>query len=215
MEIITNLMLQGLQFFYSISGNYGLAIMLFTIAVNVVLYPLTLQSTVQMAAFQRIQPLMQEIQKKFKDEPQKLQKEMMELYKKEKVNPFGGCLPTLLKLPFFIGLFMVLQGKEFVAIIADPKVNASFLWIANLAKPDHLFIFPILIGLSTYWMQKTMPTSNVANSQMQMMTYFMPIFLTFICLSFPTGVQIYWLVSNLMAVVQQLWIVHKVMPKRA
>src|SRR3989339_382550 len=128
MEIITNLMLQGLQFFYSISGNYGLAIMLFTIAVNVVLYPLTLQSTVQMAAFQRIQPLMQEIQKKFKDEPQKLQKEMMELYKKEKVNPFGGCLPTLLKLPFFIGLFMVLQGKEFVAIIADPKVNAFFLF---------------------------------------------------------------------------------------
>ena len=208
MHIFTDILLKGLMFFYSISGNYGLSIILLTAAINLALYPLTLQSIVQMAALQRVQPKMQEIQKKLKAEPQKMQKEIMELYKSEKVNPLGGCLPTLLKIPFFIGLFYVLQGKEFIALITGPSGNASFLWISNLAKPDPSYILPVLIGLSTYWMQKTMPNAGAANAQMKMMTYMMPAFLTFICLRFPTGVQIYWLVSNSMAAAQQMYI-HK------
>lgn len=213
MQIFTNVLLQGLQFFYSISGNYGFAIILLTVAINLVLYPLTLQSIVQMAALQRIQPKMQELQKKHKDEPQKMQKEIMALYKSEKVNPLGGCLPTLLKIPFFIGLFVVLQGKEFAALLTHPSANTSFFWISNLAKPDPTYILPVLIGLSTYWMQKTMPNTG-ANQQMQMMTYFMPAFLTFICLKFPTGVQLYWLVSNAMAAAQQMYIHKNVVSKK-
>ena len=215
MHIFVEILIKGLTFFYGISGNYGFSIILLTVAINLALYPLTLQSIVQMAAMQRIQPKMQELQKKLKDEPQKMQKEIMELYKSEKVNPLGGCLPTLLKIPFFIGLFITLQGKEFAALIAAPGANVSFLWIENLAKPDPIFILPVLIGLSTYFMQKTMPSAG-GNAQMQMMTYFMPAFLTFICLKFPTGVQIYWLISNLMAGLQQVYIQNKhVVSKKA
>jgi len=213
-HIFTNLLLQGLQFFYSLSGNYAFSIVLLTVAINLALYPLTLQSIVQMAALQKIQPKMKELQTKYKDEPQKMQKETMELYKAEKVNPLGGCLPTLLKIPFFIGLFYVLQGKEFAALISSPEANASFFWIANLAKPDPTYVLPVLIGLSTFWMQKSMPNTAGNNSQMQMMTYMMPAFLTFICLRFPTGVQIYWMVSNLMAAAQQTYIQKQVIAKK-
>ena len=198
-------MLVSLNFFYTITGNYGLAIILLTIAINFALYPLTLSSIVQMASMQRIQPKISELQKKYKDEPGKMQKEMMELYKREKVNPFGGCLPMLLKIPFFIALFLALQSKEFVAIISQPNINASFLWISNLAKPDPTYILIVLIAITTYLSQKTMPASS--NQQMAGMTYIMPFFIAFISIAFPSGVQIYWVISNVVAVAQQWYIV--------
>lgn len=214
MQPIIEIIIQALNYIYALTGNYGLSIAALTIGINVVLYPLTLQSIVQMSALQKIQPKMQEIQKKHKEDPQKMQKEMLGLYKEEKVNPLGGCLPTLLKIPFFIALFYTLQSKEFLALIAQPEVSASFLWISDLAKPDPIYILPIMIGLSTYWMQKTMPSTAAASQQMQMMTYMMPAFLTFICLRFPTGVQIYWLVSNIMAASQQVFIHKNVIAKK-
>lgn len=219
MEIVTifnALMLQSLNFFYTVSGNYGIAIILLTMAINFALYPLTLQSLVQMSALQKIQPKMQEIQKKFKEDPSKMQKELLDLYKSEKVNPMGGCLPTILKIPFFIGLFVTLQSKEFTALIVQPNINSSLLWMSNLAAPDPTYIMPIAIGASTFWMQKTMPTAGGSEmqAQMQMMTYFMPILLTFMCLQFASGVQIYWLVSNVMAAAQQMYIHQKVISKK-
>ena len=212
MKFLSDIMIEVLKFFYAIGGqNYGLAIVWLTVAVNLALYPLTLSSVQQMSAMQKIQPRMKELQKKYKDEPQKLQKEMMDLNKSEGVNPMGGCLPVLLKIPFFIALFWALQSSEFTALISAPGAGATFLWISNMAKPDPLRILPAVIGISTFFMQKTMPT---AGEQAQMMTWFMPIFIVFISIGFPTGVQLYWIVSNLMGGVQQYYIM-KQRPARA
>lgn len=132
MQPLVDIMIQALNFFYTISGsNYGYAIIFLTIAINMALYPLTLSSTVQMSALQRVQPKVKDLQKKLKDEPQKMQKEIMELYKKEKVNPMGGCLPMLVKIPFFIALFFALQSQEFINEISSPSKGASFLWITG------------------------------------------------------------------------------------
>lgn len=215
MQYLTNIMLEILKFFYVIGGhNYGLAIIWLTIAVNIALYPLTLSSIRQMSALQKVQPRMQELQKKHKDDPQKLQKEIMDLYKGEGVNPLGGCLPLLLKLPFFLALFFALQSKEFMALVTQVGAGSSFLWIADISKADPLKILPVLIGLTTYAMQKTMPSTG-AQAQTQIINTIMPVFIVFISLPFPAGVQIYWIISNLMGAGQQYYITHVKPPKNS
>jgi YidC/Oxa1 family membrane protein insertase len=201
MQLLNDVVLEILRFFYAIGGhNYGLAIIWLTVAVNIALYPLTLSSIQQMAAMQRVQPRMQELQKKHKDDPKKLQKEMMDLYKSEKVNPLGGCLPTLLKMPFFLALFFTLQSKEFLSLVGQSGGGQSFLWIADIAKPDPLRVMPFVIGITTWYMQKTMPS---APGQLKFMNYFMPVMIAFVSVPFAAGVQIYWVVSNLMGGLQQ------------
>lgn len=207
MQYLTTIMLEILKFFYAVGGhNYGLAIIWLTVAVNLALYPLTLSSLQQMAAMQRIQPRMQELQKKYKDDPKKLQQEMMDMYKAEGVNPLGGCLPVLLKIPFFLALFFALQSKEFLSLVGPGE---SFLWISNIAKPDRTYILAILIGVTTWLSQKSMPT---APGQGQAMLWMMPIFITFISVPFPAGVQLYWVVSNLMGWAQQVYIMGQKVP---
>ena len=210
MDYLSGIMLEVLRFFYAIGGhNYGLAIIWLTIAVNMALYPLTLTSIVQMSAMQKIQPRMQELQKKHKDEPKKLQQEMMDLYKAEKINPLGGCLPVVLKIPFFLALFFAIQSKEFTALIGQ---NAAFIpgWINDISKQDPVFILPFLIGLTTWLSQKSMPS---APGQGQAMLIFMPIFIAFISYNFAAGVQIYWIVSNLMGWAQQSYIMAQKVPR--
>lgn len=203
-DMLSSWMFEALKFFAVFAGgNYGWAIILLTVAVNLALYPLTLQSTRQMSAMQKLQPKIKALQEKHKKDPQKLQSETMELYKSEKINPLGGCLPLLLKLPFFIAIFFALQSPEFKAILALPKAQAGFLWMPNLAVPDHTYILVTLIALTTYLSQITM---GPAQPGMQAMTLFMPIFIAFISVGFPAGVQIYWVVSNLIMIVQQVYI---------
>lgn len=212
MQYLTNIMLEVLRFFYAIGGhNWGLAIIWLTIAVNLALYPLTLSSLQQMSAMQRIQPRIQELQKKYKDDPKKLQQEMMDLYKSEGVNPIGGCLPVLLKIPFFLALFFALQSKEFMTLVG---ANAAFIpgWINDIAKHDPVFILPALIGITTWLSQKSMPASP---GQGQAMMVFMPIFITFISYNFAAGVQIYWVISNLMGWIQQTYIMNQRISKKA
>ena len=199
-----DMMLSVLGFLFSLCGNYGLAIILLTIIIKFALYPLTLQSTRQMEAMQKIQPKMQEIQKKFKDKPEQLQKEMVGLYKKEGVNPLGGCLPMLLQIPFFIALFVALTGDKFKAIVFAAGPQAAFLWMPSLAQYDPTYVMVALIGITTYLSQKTMP--GASTGQQKSMLYFMPAFIAFISMRFPAGVQIYWVVSNLLTIVQQLYI---------
>ena len=170
-----------------------------------------------MAALQKIQPKIQELQKRLKDEPQKMQKEVMDLYRGEGVNPLGGCLPVVLKIPFFLALFFALQSKEFMSLVQSAGAGAGFLWVGDISKPEFLMLgtlklptFAILIGLTTYLMQLTMPSAQ--GGQMQIMTMFMPVFIAFISISFPAGVQIYWLVSNGMGAIQQYYIMKQ--PKK-
>src|SRR3989338_7652307 len=132
MNFIVDMILTSLNFFYGYLGNYGFSIIFLTILINIALYPLTLSSIVQMAALQKIHPKIQEIQAKYKDNPKELQGALGQIYKDEKVNPFGGCLPMLLKIPFFIGFFMALQDPKFISAITATGINSSFLWINDL-----------------------------------------------------------------------------------
>ncbi len=200
-------MLQVLGFFYSIGGhNYGVAIILLTVAVKIALYPLTLASTRQMAAMQKIQPKFEKLKAEHKDKPDKFQQEIMALYKENGVNPLGGCLPMLIQIPIFIALFMALTSPEFKAVLASAGGAATFLWIKDISLKDATMILPVLIGVTTYWSQKTMPSAG-SNDQMKAMMMFMPIFITIISIEFAAGVQIYWVAQNLITVAQQLYIV--------
>jgi YidC/Oxa1 family membrane protein insertase len=199
-------MMEALKFLFNYSGNWGVAIILLTVATKLVLYPLTFQSTRQMAAMQRLQPKIEALQKKLKDQPDKQQKEMIELYKSEGVNPLGGCLPMLLQIPIFLALFFALTSPGFKETLATAGPKAQFLWISNLSKPDPTLISVILIGLSTYWTSITMPGGT---KQQKSMLYFMPGFIAIISMSFPAGVQLYWVVQNLLTVTQQAYIMRK------
>lgn len=206
MSWLIDVMLQMLNYFYGITGNYGVAIVFLTLIINIALYPITLSSIVQMAAMQKIQPKLQALQKKLKDQPQEMQKELSKLYKEEKVNPFGGCLPMLIKIPFFIGLFMAIQDNAFLQGLASNPAAASFLWIGNLAKPDQTYIMVILIAVTTYFSQKTMPGAGQGNQQLATMTMIMPFFIAIISIGFPAGVQLYWVVANAITIAQQWYI---------
>lgn len=203
-QYLADIMISVLKLLFDLSGNYGVAIILLTVIVKFALYPLTLQSTRQMDAMQKLQPKIQDLQKKLKDKPEQLQKEMVELYKREGVNPLGGCLPMLLQLPFLIALFVALTSKEFGTIVSLAGTKAAFMWITSLSKPDPTYIMVVLIGLTTFWSQKTMP--GASNSQQKSMLYVMPAFIAFVSMPFPAGVQLYWVVSNLLTVAQQLYI---------
>jgi YidC/Oxa1 family membrane protein insertase len=207
MQSLSQMMLEALKFFFNLSGNWGAAIILLTLAVKLVLFPLTAKSTSSMAAMQKIQPKVEALQKKYKDEPEKSQKEMIELYKREGVNPLGGCLPMLLQIPIFLALFWALTSPGFKEVLAAAGPKAQFLWITNLAKPDPSFILVVLIGLSTYWSSLSMPGSQ--SGQQKMMLYFMPGFIAIISVSFPAGVQLYWVVQNLLTTAQQVYVLRK------
>lgn len=211
MNNFVEITLQILNFFYAIGWhNYGVAIILLTIAIKIALYPLTLQSTQSMIKMQAIQPKFDELKKKHKDNGAQFQKEIMELYKRHGVNPLGGCLPLLIQIPVFISLFMALTSEKFKLMVASSGSSASFLWINDISIKDVTypfspFILPALIGITTYWSQKTMPSSG-GNDQMKQMMLFMPFFIGFVSIEFAAGVQIYWIAQNVLTVAQQVYI---------
>jgi len=205
-NMLSGLMVQAVNFFYSLYPNYGVAILLLTAAIKLALYPLTLQSMQQTFAIQKIQPKIKELQEKLKDKPKDLQQRIMELYKEEKVSPLGGCLPMLLQLPFFIALFFGIQSMHFEG------PGATFLWIKDLAKPDPAYVLVVLIALATYWAQKTMPQPK--EGAYSTMNLVMPPFIAFVSAPFPAGVQLYWLAQTLISAAQQAYIFRKHITKK-
>ena len=187
--------------------NYGITIIIFSILIKIIIWPLTRKSYQSMAAMSRLQPRIKELREKYKKEPQRIQKEMMKLYKAEKVNPMGGCLPMLLQMPLLFALFIVFRSTiEFR--------NAPFmLWITDLSKPDVLFhlpfslpmygahvgLLPILIGISTYFQSKV----TMTDPNQKMMLYFMPIFMLVIFNQFPSGLNLYYTMFNILTIIQQ------------
>jgi len=153
----------------------------------------------QMATM-RVQPLMKEIQEKYKNDPQKLQQEMMKLYREHGVNPLGGCLPMLLPFPILIALFFVFRDTiEFRGV--------PFLWLPDLSMPDPLYIIPVLMGASIFLLQWiTMKSSPQSNPQMKMMMYFMPIMMVVLFLRFASGLNLYYATMNLASLPQQLYL---------
>ena len=199
-----------LNFFNNLIPNYGIAIILLTILVRLLFWPLTHKSTVGMKKMQELQPKMKEIQAKFKDNPQRLQQETWALYREAKVNPMSSCLPMLIQIPVFIALFNVLRS-------AVELRYAPFLWIGDLSEPEGLFaswfpfgglnILPILMAVSTGLQSAFTPSAGDKNQQ-KMMMIFMPLMMLFMFYSFPSALSLYWFLSNLFSIVQ-MWIIRR------
>ena len=180
--------------------NYGLAIIFMTIAIKLLMFPLTQKQMHSMLAMQEIQPKAKYIQDKYKDDPQVMQQKVMELYKENGVSPFGGCLPLLIQMPIFIAFYQALFNFKFVNL-----AHAAFLWIPNIGKPDPYFILAILAAATTYYQQKLSMVDSKDPTQKTML-YFMPLFMAFIAYKLPAGLPLYWVVFNILGIIQQLYV---------
>lgn len=170
-----------------VTGSYGLAIIVFTLAVKLLLAPLTVKQNKNMAVMRELQPAMKELQEKYKDNPQEYQKRLIALYREKNFNPLGGCLPQLVQLPFLFAIFFAL--REFPA---DATISPEF-FIWDLSKPDPTLVFPVLAAVSTYYQSKLM----ITDPNQKVMLYVMPGLLGLFSVSFPAGLVLYWVVSNL------------------
>ncbi len=200
-----------LKLLYRFTGNYGVAIILVTVLQKIVFHPLTVKSLRSMRAMQEIQPKVLAIQERYKNNPQKKQEETMALYRKNGVNPMGGCLPMLVQIPIFIALYNALSSSV-------EMWQARFLWIPDLTQPDSLFtitlwgghsypfnLLGLLMGVSMWVQQKMSPPAGDPR-QAQLMLWMMPILFTFMFWSFPSGLVLYWLVNNILQIGQQ-WLI--------
>jgi YidC/Oxa1 family membrane protein insertase len=190
-----------LKFFYGFLGNYGLAIILLTAIIKLLFWPLTQKSYTSMKSMQKLQPEMQKIRDKFKNDRERLNKEIMELYRKHRVNPLGGCLPMLVQIPVFFALYKVLM--EAIEVRHAP----FYFWIQDLSAKDPYYITPIIMGATMFIQQKMTPTTMDPTQAKLFML--MPVIFTFMFLNFPSGLVIYWLVNNLLTIGQQALINRK------
>ncbi len=205
-SILAKPLMVFLKFIYGFIGNYGIAIILLTVCIKIVFWPLTQKSYKSMKGMQTLQPQMQKMREKYGQDKQRLNQEMMAFYKENKVNPLGGCLPMLIQIPVFFALYQVLLG-------AIELRHAPFmLWITDLSIADTLFSdwfglsfalgpLPLVMGFTMFVQQKMTPT-NVDPTQAKLMLM-MPVVFTFLFLSFPSGLVLYWLINNLLTILQQ------------
>lgn len=198
---LADLMALAVQFFYGVTESlgfpsYGVAIIILTIVIKVALLPFALKQIRSMKGMQELQPRIQRLQKKYKNDRAKLSLEMQKLYRENNISPLAGCLPLLIQMPFLVSIFYALQGFQY-----DPA-HESFLWLQSLAAKDPTYILPILSALTTWAISVQTQPKNVQGSQ-KMMSYFMPLFIGYISINFPSGLVIYWVVSNLFQLVQQ------------
>ena len=207
MDFLSGIIKNLLTIFYDLTvsvgvPSYGLAIILLTILIKMLLYPLTVKQVKSMKAMQEIQPKMKALQEKYKDNKEKLSKEMAELYKSSGVNPLAGCLPLIVQMPVLIAIFFAIKEYNYIG-------DTGFLWLnsltfvdptqaAGLTNPsDPYYILPLLSAVTTYIQQN------------KMMMVFMPIFIGYITITFPAGLGIYWVVGNLVQIAQQWWMYRK------
>ena len=216
-DIIAKPLLYLLRFFNQYTGNYGIAIILLTILIKILFWPLTHKSYKSMKEMQKIQPLMAKIREKYKDNKEMMNKEMMSLYKTYKVNPMGGCLPMVIQIPVFFALFRILGNS--IELRHAPFV----LWINDLSAPDRLFHLPftipymtppsgipvltLLMGASMFIQQKMTPTPG--DPMQAKIMLLMPVIFTFMFINFPSGLVLYWLVNNVLSIGQQYRIIKR------
>jgi YidC/Oxa1 family membrane protein insertase len=186
--------------------TYGLVLVAFGILVRIILWPLNQKAMRANMKLQEVQPLMKDIQERHKSDPQRMQQEMFKLYREHKVNPLGGCWPMLLPMPVLFALFFVFQN-------AIELRGTSFLWIPDLSRPDPLYVIPIVMGASMYFLTKVGQMGMEPNPQMKMMLYMMPLMMTGMFLFFPSGLNLYYTVSNIASIPQQ-WLLGRERMKR-
>ncbi len=197
LEILAGPLLDLLRLIYGYVGNYGVAIIILTIIVRLVLFPLTFKGMKSMKRMQQLSPRMKKLQAKYKNNKEKLNKEMMELYRKNRVNPLGGCLPMLLQIPVFFALYSSLSS-------AVELRHAPFMfWISDLSQPDGLGITPLLMGASMYFQQKLTPQTAMMDSTQAKVMQMLPFIFTIFTFTFPSGLTLYWVTSNVLSIAQQ------------
>lgn len=189
-----------LHLMYDLTGNFGVAIILATIVIKIILLPLTLKQDKSMKSMKVLQPEIEKIKQQYQNDPKMMNQKTMELYQKHKVNPMGGCLPLLVQLPILWALFGVLRDT------ATVPQDSTFLWM-QLINPDPYYVLPVLNGVVSFLQQKVMGSSD--NPQMKNMMYIFLLMMVFISYKMPAGLQIYWLASSVSAVVQQYLIMKK------
>lgn len=190
--------LKALNFFHDLTNNYGWSIIFLTCVVKLVFFPLTHKSFKSMKGMQKVQPYVKIIQERHKDDRSKMNEELMDLYRKHKVNPLGGCLPMLLQIPVFIALYHAL----FFSI--ELRGAPFMLWIQDLSQQDPYFVTPVFMGATMILQQKMTPSAMDPVQQKIMMM--MPIVFTFLFITFPAGLVIYWTTNNLLTIAQQYYI---------
>lgn len=187
-----------LNYIYSLVGHWGWTIVLATILIKIVLYPLAHKGMVSMMKLKDLAPKIKEIQEKYKGDNQKASMHMMELYKKHGANPMGGCLPIILQIPIFFAIYRVLSN-------AIELKGADFLWVTDLAEMDPYFVLPILMGATMFLQQKITP--NAIQDEMQRKIFqYLPVMFTFFFLWFPAGLTLYWFINNVFTVVHQYYL---------
>jgi len=205
-DFLAKPMLIGLNFFYDYVHNYGIAIILLTIVIKLIFWPLSQKSYGSMEQMKKLQPMVAKLREKYGDDKQRLNQETMALYKTYKVNPMGGCLPMVVQIPVFFGLYKALLGA--VELRHAPFIEylpfTDLPWLADLSAKDPYYITPIIMGASMFLQQKMTPSAGDPTQQKIML--FMPLIFTFMFLQFPSGLVIYWLLNNLLSIGQQLMI---------
>ncbi len=198
--VIAKPLLRALKFFYSYTGNYGVAIIIITVILKMIFFPLTHTSYKSMKEMQKLQPKMAAIREKYKDDRDTMNRKVMELYKEHKVNPLGGCLPMLVQMPVFFALYRALMYS--IELRQAPFV----LWIVDLSAKDPYYITPVIMG-ATMFIQQKMTPSNMDPMQAKMMMM-LPVVFTVIFINMPSGLVVYWLVNNILTISQQ-WYINK------
>jgi len=197
LEVLAGPLLDLLRMIYGYVGNYGVAIIILTIIVRIVLFPLTYKGMKSMKRMQQLSPRMKKLQAKYKNNKEKLNKEMMGLYRKNRVNPLGGCLPMLLQLPVFFALYSSLSSA------VELRHAPFILWISDLSQPDGLGITPLLMGASMYFQQKLTPQTAMMDSTQAKVMQMLPFIFTIFTFTFPSGLTLYWVTSNILSIAQQ------------
>ncbi|CAM3783692.1 membrane protein insertase YidC [Rouxiella silvae] len=185
-----------LKFIHSFIGNWGFSIIIITFIVRGIMYPLTRAQYTSMAKMRMLQPKLAAMRERIGDDKQRMSQEMMALYKTEKVNPLGGCLPLVIQMPIFLALYYMLSGS------IELRHAPFALWIHDLSAQDPYYILPVLMGITMFFIQKMSPTTVTDPMQQKIMT-FMPVIFTVFFLWFPSGLVVYYIVSNLVTILQQ------------
>ena len=191
-------LLYTLKFFYGYVGNYGIAIIIMTIILKVLFFPLTHKSYKSMKDMQKIQPKMAALKEKYKDDRDAMNKAVMELYRDHKVNPLGGCLPMVVQIPVFFALYKALMFS------IELRHAPFLLWVTDLSDKDPYYVTPVIMGITMFIQQKMTPSQMDPIQQKMMLA--LPVVFTFMFLSFPSGLVLYWLVNNVLTIGQQMYI---------
>lgn len=192
----------ALEWFHGLIGNWGLSIILLTCCIKALFFYPSAMSYRSMAKMRKVQPLMQELKDRFGDDRQRMSAELMQLYKREKVNPLGGCLPILLQMPVFLALYwMIMETVEL-------RHSPFFFWIHDLSVKDPFYVLPLLMGITMFIQQKLNPTPP--DPMQAKIMQLMPIFFTGLFMMFPAGLVLYWVVNNTLSITQQYYITRQI-----